>query len=110
MNVALLVNPAARAGAHTGAATHAAERLRAHGVRTALVSGGSAQESSELLRAAIEAGVNAVVVAGGDGTVRLAIQEVAGHLLARAVGGLVRDLVRHVGEGEELAQDRDVVP
>ncbi len=78
MNVALLVNPAARAGAHTGAATHAAERLRAHGVRTALVSGGSAQESSELLRAAIEAGVDAVVVAGGDGTVRLAIQEVAG--------------------------------
>jgi diacylglycerol kinase (ATP) len=78
VNVALLVNPAARAGAHTGAATHAAERLRAHGVRTALVSGGSAQESSELLRAAIEAGVDAVVVAGGDGTVRLAIQEVAG--------------------------------
>jgi diacylglycerol kinase (ATP) len=78
VNVALLINPAARAGAHTGAATHAAERLRAHGVRTALVSGGSAQESSELLRAAIEAGVDAVVVAGGDGTVRLAIQEVAG--------------------------------
>ncbi|MGL4255481.1 MAG: diacylglycerol kinase [Microbacterium sp.] len=78
MNVALLVNPAARAGAHTGAATHAAERLRAHGVRTALISGGSAAESSELLRAAIEAGVDAVAVAGGDGTVRLAIQEVAG--------------------------------
>ena len=78
MNVALLVNPAARAGAHTGAATHAAERLREHGVSTALVSGGSAAESSQLLRAAIAAGVDAVAVAGGDGTVRLAIQEVAG--------------------------------
>ncbi|MCW3493816.1 diacylglycerol kinase [Microbacterium sp. SSM24] len=78
MNVALLVNPAARAGAHTGAATQAAERLREHGVRTALVSGGSAEESSALLRTAIDAGVDAVAVAGGDGTVRLAIQEVAG--------------------------------
>lgn len=78
MNVALLFNPAARAGAHTGAATHAAERLREHGVRTTIVSGGSATESSELLRAAIGAGVDAVAVAGGDGTVRLAIQEVAG--------------------------------
>lgn len=78
MNVALLVNPAARAGVRTGAATVAAERLRAHGVRTAIISGGSAAESSELLRAAIALGTDAVVVAGGDGTVSLAIQEVAG--------------------------------
>lgn len=78
MRVALLVNPAARGGAHTGAATRAAERLRSHGVQTSVVSGGSAAESSELLRTAIELGVDAVAVAGGDGTVNLAIQEVAG--------------------------------
>ena len=78
MKVALLVNPAARAGAHTGAATSAAERLRAHGVQTSILSGGSAAESSALLRTAIGVGVDAVVVAGGDGTVNLAIQEVAG--------------------------------
>ncbi|MFE5409898.1 diacylglycerol kinase [Microbacterium sp. NPDC056569] len=78
MRVALLANPAARAGAHTGAATHAAERLRAHGVQTTILSGGSAAESSALLRTAIEVGVDAVAVAGGDGTVNLAIQEVAG--------------------------------
>ncbi|MBD3943298.1 diacylglycerol kinase [Microbacterium sp. NEAU-LLC] len=78
MRVALLVNPAARAGAHTGAATHAAERLRAHGVQTSILSGGSAAESSELLRAALEVGVDAVAVAGGDGTVNLALQELAG--------------------------------
>jgi diacylglycerol kinase (ATP) len=78
MRVALLVNPAARAGAHTGAATRAAERLRTHGVRTSILSGGSAAESSALLRAAIQVGVDAVAVAGGDGTVNLAIQEVAG--------------------------------
>ncbi|HKP08103.1 MAG TPA: diacylglycerol kinase, partial [Microbacterium sp.] len=62
----------------TGAAAQAAERLRAHGVQTSILSGGSAAESSALLRAAIEVGVDAVVVAGGDGTVNLAIQEVAG--------------------------------
>ncbi|GAA5204114.1 diacylglycerol kinase [Microbacterium jejuense] len=78
MRVALLVNPAARAGAHTGAATNAAERLRAHGVQTSILSGGSAAESSELLRAALEVGVDAVAVAGGDGTVNLALQELAG--------------------------------
>lgn len=78
MRVALLVNPAARAGAHTGATSTAAERLRTHGVQTTVLSGGSAAESSGLLRAALDAGVDAVAVVGGDGTVNLAIQEVAG--------------------------------
>lgn len=78
MNVTLLVNPAARSGAHTGSATRAAERLRAHDVRTTIVSGGSAAESSALLRTAVGLGTDAVVVAGGDGTVNLAIQELAG--------------------------------
>ena len=78
MTVALLVNPAARAGAHTGAAERAAERMRTHGLRTTILSGGSARESSELLRTAIDLGAEAVVIAGGDGTVNLALQEVAG--------------------------------
>lgn len=78
MRVALLANPAARAGAHTGAASQAAELLRERGIRTTVVSGGSATESTELLRTAIGLGTDAVVVAGGDGTVHLAIQEVAG--------------------------------
>jgi diacylglycerol kinase (ATP) len=78
MNVTLLVNPAARGGAHTGAATRAAERLRSHDVRTTIISGGSAAESSQLLRTAIELGTDAVAVAAGDGTVHLAIQELVG--------------------------------
>ncbi|WP_214465818.1 diacylglycerol kinase [Microbacterium flavescens] len=78
MKVALLVNPTARGGAHAGAAAEAAERLRARGVKTAIISGGSAAESSELLRAAVALGTDAVAVAGGDGTVHLAIQEIAG--------------------------------
>src|SRR5918993_5348250 len=78
MKVALLLNPAARAGSHAGAAREAAERLRAHGVQTAIISGGSAAESTDLLRAAIALDTDAVVVAGGDGTVHLAIQQLAG--------------------------------
>ncbi len=78
VNVTLLVNPAARGGAHNLAAAHAAERLRSRGVRTTVLSGGSAAESTELLRTALERGTDAVAVAGGDGTVHLAIQELEG--------------------------------
>lgn len=78
MDVVLLMNPAARSGARTGAAAHTAELLRAAGMRVSIISGGSAEESSHLLRTALSLGVDAVVVAGGDGTVSLAIQELAG--------------------------------
>ncbi len=78
MRVALLLNPAARAGSHADAATEAAERLRGHGVQTAIISGGSAAQSTGLLRAAIALAPDAVIVAGGDGTVHLAIQQLAG--------------------------------
>lgn len=78
MHVALLVNPAARGGGAVHRSARAAARLRAQGVRTTVVSGGSAQESRELLRTAIERGADAVLVAGGDGTARLALQEAAG--------------------------------
>lgn len=77
MDVVLLSNPVARAGAHAGSAQRAADRLRAHGIRTTLLSGGSADESRTLLRSVIEVGTDAVVVAGGDGTVGLAVQELA---------------------------------
>jgi len=78
VTVALVANPAARSGAGVVAAERAAERLRAGGLEVAMVSGGSAAESTRLLRAALDLDATAVVVAGGDGTVHLAIQEVAG--------------------------------
>jgi len=95
VDVALLMNPAARAGAHTGAAMRAAERLRAAGHRVSVISGGSAAESSELLRTALDLGADAVVVAGGDGTVSLAIQQLAG---GRVPLGIVP-----AGTGNDLA-------
>lgn len=78
MNIAVVVNPAARSGAHTGAATRAVGRLRERGHRVTEISGGSADESSALIRAALGSRVDSVVVVGGDGTVGLAVQELAG--------------------------------
>lgn len=97
MHVALLANPIARAG--ISAAERAAERLRAHGIRTTLISGGSARESSELLAAALELGVDAVLVAGGDGTVHLAVQQLAhtGIPLGIVPAGTGNDLATTVG-------------
>ena len=77
-HVALVVNPAARGGSVGDLPERVAERLRSAGIRTTVVSGGSAAESTALLRTALEAGADAVLVAGGDGTVSLAIQELAG--------------------------------
>lgn len=98
-NVALLVNPAARSGAHTGSATRAAERLRDHGIRTTIISGGSAAESTRLLRTAVDLGTDAVAVAGGDGTVHLAIQELAGTDLPLGIipSGTGNDLAASLG-------------
>jgi diacylglycerol kinase (ATP) len=78
VNVAVVVNPAARSGAHTGSATKAVERLREHGHRVTEISGGSAHESSELILTAVRTGIDALVVVGGDGTVNLAVQHLAG--------------------------------
>lgn len=99
MNVTLLVNPTARAGMHTGAAPQAADLLRAHGLRTTIISGGSAEESTELLRTAIGLGTDAVVVAGGDGTVNLAVQELAGTRVPLGIipAGTGNDLAAAVG-------------
>jgi diacylglycerol kinase (ATP) len=99
MDVALLVNPAARSGAHSDAAARAAERLRAAGIRTTVVSGGSAAESSELLGTALDVGADAVLVAGGDGTVSLAIQRLAGTGIPLGIipSGTGNDLATTVG-------------
>jgi diacylglycerol kinase (ATP) len=78
VHVVLLANPAARAGRHRRAASRAAARLRERGVRVSVLSGGSAAETTQLLRLALRERPDAVVVAGGDGTVHLAAQELAG--------------------------------
>jgi diacylglycerol kinase (ATP) len=112
MRVALLANPTARHGASTDAAERAAQRLRGHHIETAVISGGSAADSTRLLRTAIEVGVDAVLVAGGDGTVNLAVQELAGTAIPLGIipVGTGNDLATAVGLRElDVASAADAV-
>jgi len=99
VNIALVVNPAARAGAHTHAATRATQRLRELGHTVTVISGGSAEETSELIRTAVELGTDALVVAGGDGTIGLALPHLAGSGIPLGIvpAGTGNDFAAHFG-------------
>ncbi|MFT4220666.1 MAG: diacylglycerol kinase [Microbacterium sp.] len=99
MRIAVVVNPAARSGAHTQTADRAARRLREHGHTVTAISGGSAEETSALIREALGAGADALGVVGGDGTVNLAAQELAGTGVPLGVipAGSGNDLAAHLG-------------
>jgi diacylglycerol kinase (ATP) len=99
VNVAVVVNPAARAGAHTHAATKAVHRLRALGHTVTVISGGSAAETSSLIRTALAHDTDALVVVGGDGTINLAAQELAGTEVPLGIipAGTGNDFAAHFG-------------
>lgn len=99
MNIVLVVNPAARAGAHTHAAMRTAERLRELGHTVTMISGGSARESSDLIRGAVGTGIDALVVAGGDGTIGLALPHLAGTGIPLGIvpAGTGNDFAAHLG-------------
>ncbi|GAA1925893.1 diacylglycerol kinase [Microbacterium aoyamense] len=112
MNIALVVNPAARAGAHTHAATRTTERLRELGHTVTVISGGSAEESSELIRTAVELGTDALVVAGGDGTINLALPHLVGTGIPLGIvpAGTGNDFAAHLGIPElDPATAADVI-
>ena len=110
MNATVVVNPAARGGAHTRAAERAVARLTTLGIATTTVSGASAAESTALLRHAVSGGTDAVIVVGGDGIINLALQEVAGTATPLGVvpAGNGNDFAREFGIPElepEIAAD-----
>ncbi|MEE1927409.1 diacylglycerol kinase [Streptomyces sp. TRM 70351] len=97
--VTLLVNPAAGGRRGGGKAAAAARRLLAHGVEVDVVAGRDAAEARARARAAVSAGADVLAVAGGDGLVHLALQEVAGTGTALAVlpSGTGNDFARVLG-------------
>lgn len=76
--VAVLANPTAGRGRHRDLLSTLLDRLHGqeHGVR--LLEAGTRQEAAAACVAAVAAGAGALVVVGGDGTVHLALQAVAG--------------------------------
>ncbi|WP_375479857.1 diacylglycerol kinase [uncultured Jatrophihabitans sp.] len=77
--VTMLVNPAAGRGAARRAADEAAGRLAERGVAVTEITGADAAASARLARDAVAAaGLDALVVVGGDGMVSLAWNALAG--------------------------------
>jgi diacylglycerol kinase (ATP) len=76
--VAVLANPVAGRGRHAGLLPVVLERLRACGRPVRLLDAGAPAEAEAMCRAAVADGVAALVTLGGDGTVHLALQAVAG--------------------------------
>jgi diacylglycerol kinase (ATP) len=76
--IALLTNPTAGKGRGRRARSEALPLLQAAGWRVRSLEGRDADEAADLARAAVDDGVEALVVCGGDGLVHLALQVVAG--------------------------------
>jgi diacylglycerol kinase (ATP) len=77
MEIAVLLNPSAGRGRHAAAAKAALARLEAAASVRVLLSG-TREEAEKAGKAAVADGVGALVALGGDGTVHLALQAVAG--------------------------------
>jgi diacylglycerol kinase (ATP) len=105
--VQVLGNPAARGG--TGDVERVVDEIRAGGRRATLLRADSAEASAAAARGAVEAGHDRLIVVGGDGLVRIAVDAVAesgitlgivpqgtGNDFARALGLLDGDLGEHV--------------
>ncbi|MGV0408830.1 diacylglycerol kinase [Corynebacterium resistens] len=76
--VALLTNPAAGKGSASNAAQKAKQRLNQLGVDVVSIQGSSPESSRELAAAMVaDERIDALVVAGGDGLIALALQEQA---------------------------------
>jgi diacylglycerol kinase (ATP) len=96
---ALLVSPVAGMGAAARVAGRVAAGLRGCFDRFDLLVADSAQGSALLARQAIEAGVDVLVVLGGDGLAHVAVQACAGTSTALAVvpAGTGNDFARALG-------------
>ncbi|EHR51082.1 sphingosine/diacylglycerol kinase-like enzyme [Saccharomonospora marina XMU15] len=99
LRVALAVHPDSGKGAAARVAGTVAARLRAATDRLDLLAANTVEESHALMREAHGAGLDAVVVLGGDGAAHQAVQFCAGTDIALGVvpSGTGNDLARALG-------------
>ncbi|WP_028652120.1 diacylglycerol kinase [Nocardioides halotolerans] len=96
-DIALLTNPTSGKGRGGRARAAVLERLRGAGLSVRDLSGRDADEALDLARAAVQDGVDALVVIGGDGMVHLGVQAVAttGTALGIVPAGTGNDVARY---------------
>ena len=109
--VAVLANPGAGRGRHRAAIPGAIERIRAAGVHVDVLSADSEAEALIATRRAVADGVDAVVAIGGDGTVHLAMQAVAGTPVALGAipAGTGNDFIREIGLPTEIPMAAEAI-
>lgn len=97
--VVVAANPRAGSGAAVRAGARTIDALRADGHDVVVVDAADAHALEEALRAHVEAGADALVLVGGDGTVHLGINAVAGTQTAVGIvpTGSGNDLIRSLG-------------
>ncbi len=95
----MLVNPASGRGTAARSATAAVTRLRDAGLRVHRLQGLDAAEARALARRAVDEGVEALVVVGGDGLVNLAVNVLAHTRTALGIipSGTANDAARTLG-------------
>lgn len=105
-DVVLLANPTSGLGRGARVAGEAAERLRAAGVRVRPVHGRDAGEALDLARKAAAEQPDALVCAGGDGLVHVAVQALAGTdtPLGIVPAGTGNDIARALGVPLDTAE------
>ncbi len=98
-DVAVLSNPAAGKGRAVALSDLAQTRLSCAGFSVRRLQGRDADEASDLARAALEEGIETLVVVGGDGLVHLATQVLAHTETALGVvpAGTGNDAARYLG-------------
>lgn len=110
--VALLTNPAAGKGSASNTATKAKQRLNQLGVDVVSIQGSSPEASRELAAAMIaDDRIDALVVAGGDGLIALALQEQAqsGKPLGIIPAGTGNDHAREYGIPTDPVKAAEVI-
>jgi len=101
--VAVLVNPAAGSGRAARAARAVVPHLHQAGLSVRCLEGGHPEEAAELADQAVKAGVEALVVVGGDGMVHLALQALKATDIPLGVvpAGTGNDVARMLGIGRK---------
>ena len=75
--ITVLTNPASGHGGATHAAERAVAQFNRRGVDVVAIAGSDAEHARRLVEAALERGMDALVVVGGDGIIALALQALA---------------------------------